>query len=91
MDYKVIFDSNSLYWTKDAGANRMYIKLQENYFNDLLKKRGYVYLNMIYEGLGLRWDCEGENPCFMRGKCDRITLSVRELWPYTYQVTIRVH
>lgn len=35
-----------------------------NYANVLLKNRGYVYLNQIYEMLGVEWDVSQENTYF---------------------------
>lgn len=42
-------------------ANLMFIRYQENYFNDVLRVRGYLYFNDIYEAFGLEWNPEWEN------------------------------
>jgi hypothetical protein len=42
---------------------RMFLRAEEQYFNDLLTVRGYVYLNQIYEALEVAWDPKNENPC----------------------------
>lgn len=39
-------------WTKDPEFNKMYLTKQQNYANDLLHQRGYLFLNEVYEILG---------------------------------------
>lgn len=51
--YAQTFDSTCNAWEKDRRFNLMYLKSQENYFNDILKSRGYVFLRDIHEYLGL--------------------------------------
>ncbi len=52
-DYARFFDSSSPYWDKDPEYNLMFLKAEQNYANDRLKARGYVYLNEVYERLGI--------------------------------------
>lgn len=60
--YTITFNSKtSPYATKDAKYNRMFVRQQEQFINDMLKVRGYIYLNTIYELLGIKWDIEWEN------------------------------
>jgi len=40
-------------WNKDPEYNLMFLRAQERWANDRLKIYGYVYLNEIYEALGL--------------------------------------
>ncbi len=47
------FDSSCTSWEENREWNRMYLKATENYFNDILKNRGYVFLRDIYEYLGI--------------------------------------
>lgn len=42
---------------------RVFLRAQERYFNDLLVARGYVYLNQIFEALYVEWDPNKVNPC----------------------------
>lgn len=51
--YSVIFDDCSHAWTKDKKYNLMFLKHQESFFNELLRKRGYLFLRDVYEGLGI--------------------------------------
>lgn len=47
------FNSRSYQWTKTPEYNKIFLKSQENYFNDLLKAKGYVFLNEVYKSLGI--------------------------------------
>ena len=51
--YAKFFDECSPYWVKDADMNLMFLKQQQNYANELLKTRGIVFLNEIYDMLGI--------------------------------------
>lgn len=53
-DYARFFDEYCTGWTKDPEYNLMFIRQQQNYANELLKNKGYVYLNEVYEMLGIR-------------------------------------
>lgn len=46
------FDKNNPNWNEDSAFNASFLNSQQNYFNDLLKARGYVFLNQVYEALG---------------------------------------
>lgn len=50
--YSQVFDSSNLNWNNDMDTNRMFLKVNEQYFNDVLKKKGYVFLKDVYELLG---------------------------------------
>lgn len=39
-------------WSKDPEFNLMYLKKQQAYATDLLKRQGYLFLNEVYEILG---------------------------------------
>lgn len=52
-DYAKFFDDGCTGWSKDPETNLMFLKCQQRYANDLLKARGYVFLNDIYEMLGI--------------------------------------
>lgn len=51
--YSIIFDDCSHAWTKDKKYNLIFLKHQENFFNELLRIREYLFLRDVYEGLGL--------------------------------------
>lgn len=52
-DYAKFFDESCAGWTKDPEQNLMFIKLQQSHANDLLQKRGYLFLNEVYKMLGI--------------------------------------
>ncbi|MEY8515361.1 DUF6353 family protein [Lachnospiraceae bacterium 29-84] len=40
-------------WSKDPEYNLMFLRAEQNYANDRLKARGYLFLNEIYDRLGI--------------------------------------
>lgn len=57
--YGRVFDSTNQNWHTDPDYNYLFIENQERYFNDLLKSRGHVFLNEVYEALGFEHTKEG--------------------------------
>ena len=57
--YARIFDESNVNWSKDQKANLMFLKYQQTYATDLLKKKGTVFLNEVYEMLGIPRRQEG--------------------------------
>lgn len=51
--YAVFFDEFSPNWEKDPELNRLFIQCQQTYANNLLRSRGHVFLNEIYDMLGV--------------------------------------
>lgn len=51
--YARFFDDGCKGWTKDPEYNLTFLRAQQNYANDLLKSRGYVFLNEVYRMLGI--------------------------------------
>lgn len=51
--YARIFDSRSRQWSKDPQMNITYLMAQQRYFNNLLQSRGHVFLNEVYDALGV--------------------------------------
>lgn len=52
-DYAKFFDEYCVGWTKDPEYNLMFLKDQERYANDMLKAKGHLYLNEVYDLIGV--------------------------------------
>lgn len=50
--YARFFDDSSKEWQKSPDYNMAFLRAQQNYLNDLLRIRGHVFLNEIYDALG---------------------------------------
>lgn len=51
--FAILFDEYSRYWQKNAEMNRMFVQVQQNHFNQALQTRGHVFLNEVYDALGV--------------------------------------
>lgn len=70
-DFARYFDSSSPYWDKSPDANLMFLRSEQSYANDLLKIKGFLTLNEVYERLGIPttkagmvvgWTYDKDNP-----------------------------
>lgn len=50
---KVWFNEGCVWWTKDPQYNKMYLQHQQQHLNDLLRSRGHLYLNEVFDVLGI--------------------------------------
>lgn len=51
--YAKFFDESCREWSKNPEYNLHFLKCQQNHANDLLKVQGHVFLNEIYDMLGI--------------------------------------
>lgn len=52
-DYAKFFDDGCKGWTKDSEKNLVFLKQVQNYVNDKLRIQGYLFLNDVYDELGI--------------------------------------
>lgn len=51
--YAAFFDDGCTGWTKNAEYNKTFLIGQQNYANELLQSRGHLFLNEVYDMLGI--------------------------------------
>ena len=70
-DYARFFDESCPDWQPNSEYNLMFLRAQQNYANDLLKARGYLFLNEVYDMVGIPitkagqivgWTYDSNNP-----------------------------
>lgn len=52
-EYARFFDDGCNGWTKDSEYNLFFLKQQQAWANDILKERGHLFLNEVYDMLGI--------------------------------------
>ena len=50
--YARVFNKDCMAWTRDREFNKIFVKAINDYFNNVLKYRGYVFLSDVYEKFG---------------------------------------
>lgn len=58
--YARFFDDGCKGWSKNSELNLCTLRSVQNYANDLLKSRGYVFLNDVYDMLGIHRSRAGQ-------------------------------
>lgn len=66
--YARFFDLHSRSWSKEPEYNLIFLKAQQNYANDLLNARGHVFLNEVYDMLGVERSKAGAVVGWLRSK-----------------------
>lgn len=51
--YARFFDEYNRNWKKNAELNKLFIQCQQNYANHILHARGHIFLNEVYDMLGI--------------------------------------
>lgn len=59
-DYARFYDDGCNGWSKDPEYNLMFLKAQQQYANDKLIAQGYLFLNDVYDMLGIPKSKEGQ-------------------------------
>lgn len=67
-EYGRIFDCTNAHWTANQNRNLVYCKHMLDFCDQVVKARGYLFLNDVYELLGIQriregqtmgWTCDG--------------------------------
>ena len=75
--FRITFNhETSRYAFTDLEKNLKYVKTFEKYTNDLFRVRGYLYINDIYEDLGVEWNPEWKNLCRIYEEGARIDFKI---------------
>ena len=51
--YARFYDNGNIHWQRDPELNLFFLKTQQTYANDMLRSRGHVFLNEVYDMLGI--------------------------------------
>ena len=66
--YARFFDESSPEWSKTPEFNLLFLKGKESYFTNLLQARGHVFLNEVYDELGIPRTQAGQVVGWILGK-----------------------
>lgn len=65
--YARSFNASNVNWQPNAEENRTFLQLQQNWWNNVLHSRGHVFLNEVYESLGMEHSRAGAVVGWMSG------------------------
>lgn len=82
----IAFDKNAFMWTNNRDYNMAFLKHLFEYWKDYMTCRGYVYLDKIYESMGIAWNPDNENVCYR--KEDNLDFGFIETSENVYLVSI---
>ena len=68
--YAQLFDETSKNWSKTHEYNLMHLKCQQNFANDMLTSRGHLFLNEVYDMIGLPRTTAGAITGWVKGNGD---------------------
>ena len=57
--YARFFDELCPSWSREPSYNLVFLRAAQNYFNDMLQARGHVFLNEVYDHLGIERSSAG--------------------------------
>ena len=82
------FDESNSQYINDIDKNKMFLVCESTYINDLLRAKGYIYLNDIYEIFCDEWDPKRENVCILHEDVKKINFDFERLGEYGFLRTI---
>ena len=89
MEIRLIFDEkSSMYFNGNNDYNLMWLIRVKAHIEDMLRFRGYMYLNQIYDLYGLRWNLENENPYLIFNPQKNIEIDYNKI-DSGYEITIK--
>lgn len=59
-DYVKWFNNTCVGWTKDPEFNLIFLRQIQRYMNDFLRAQGFVFLNDVYQALGINKTAAGQ-------------------------------
>lgn len=68
--YARFFDESCSHWSKTPEYNLLFLKAQQGYANDLLNSRGHVFLNEVYDMVGIPRSQAGSIVGWVKGEGD---------------------
>lgn len=68
--YAKFFDETNDNWTKTPEYNLTFLKVQQNHANDLLHSRGHIFLNEVYDMIGIPRTQAGAIVGWVKGEGD---------------------
>ena len=72
----IMFDESNILWGSNE-QNIMQMRRNMTYINCILRQRGYIYLNQIYECFEANWDTQRYNHCISyNGKEIRFEINI---------------
>lgn len=74
-------EQSSKNWSPESEVNLLFLRNTENYVNDLLRNRGHVFLNDVYDQLGMTRTSHGAIAGWLFTDNKRIAFVPRDLKP----------
>lgn len=73
------FDNSCAGWTKDGWFNKAFISHQERYLNDVLSVKRHLYLNEVYDCLGMARTRAGQLVGWIYDKDKPVKIDILEI------------
>jgi hypothetical protein len=61
------FDRQARNWSQDPQINMLFLRTMQSFFNDVLMSRGHVFLNEVYDELGMSRTSQGAISGWFKG------------------------